>query len=225
MKNLQRYQRGFSIAEVLTVSVICGMLLTAMAIIVPAVLSAPRQLQSQVDDVNTAAIALYKIRRDFSESDTTGVLGCTTTPLVSCASYTVLTPVMALAVASPDNGSGQFVDQITGYPNWQGIIVYWLVPNASGTAYDIMRAYIGPPTAVVTTGPGGVPVIKAVDAQAAVTAAMLISPPPVLSNYITNMSVGVDPVTNIVQFSLTAGTTSGSAQSSTKFWSNTYARN
>src|ERR1700694_6141328 len=129
MKNLQRYQRGFSIAEVLTVSVICGMLLTAMAIIVPAVLSAQRHMQSKDDDVNTAAIALYKIRRDFSESDTTGVLGCTTTPLVSCASYTVLTPVMALAVASPDNGSGQFVDQITGYPNWQGIIVYWLLPH------------------------------------------------------------------------------------------------
>ena len=59
-------QRGTTIAEVLTVTVIIGMLLSAMVVIVPLLVKAPAQMQSQVDEVNTAAIALYKIRRDFS---------------------------------------------------------------------------------------------------------------------------------------------------------------
>jgi len=58
---MKRKQRGTSIAEVLTVTVIIGMLLSAMVVIVPMLIRAPAQMQGQVDDVNTAAIALYKI--------------------------------------------------------------------------------------------------------------------------------------------------------------------
>jgi len=223
MKTIAR-QRGFSIAEVLTVSVICAILMTAMVMIVPLLLHAPHQIQSQVDDVNTAAIALYKIRRDFSESDTTGVMGCTTAPIVSCSQYTSPTTVTALTVASPDNGGGQFVDPASGYPLWQGIIVYWLVPNSDGSAFDIMRAFI-PEPGKIPYGPGGTPMVSAVLAQTAVTAALAISPPPVMANYIKQMQVGINSANNIVTFSITAGTTNGNSLSSTTFQSNTYARN
>lgn len=231
MNNRNR-QRGFSIAEVLTVSVICAILLTAMVMIVPLVMRAPRQIQAQVDDVNTAAIALYKIRRDFAESDSSGVMGCTTAPVVTCSTYSSPTTVQALTVASADNGGGQFVDPGTGYPLWQGIIVYWLVPNADGTAFDLMRAFIpepvslGPPlVATIKSGPGGTPIISAVMAQAAVTTALLINPPPVMANYIKQIQVGTNNATDMVTFTLTAGTSSGSSLSSTTFQSNTYARN
>ncbi|MDQ6781336.1 MAG: hypothetical protein M3Z37_09335, partial [Candidatus Eremiobacteraeota bacterium] len=199
MKN-KNSQRGFSIAELLTVSVICGMLMTAMVLMAPVVLKAPRQVQSQVDDVNTAAIALYKIRRDLGQSDTTGVLGCTTSP-VACASYTSPQNVGGLVVATADDGTGQFhvADQFSlhpGYPDWRGVWVYWLAPNADGSAFDIMRAYIAEGKGVIPQGPNGVPQLSTATAQTALTAAMLITPTPVLANYIKTISVGVDTTTN-----------------------------
>lgn len=224
-----RKQRGFSVAEVLTVTVICGMLLAAMVVIVPILLKSPAQMQAQVDDVNTAAIALYKIRRDFSQGDPKGVFGCTLQPIVICQSYSSLTSVPALAVATADDGTGQFkVDPNTGYPKWQGVVVYWLVPNSTGTAFDLMRAEITSPTGGVQnigSGPNGIPLLTADNAQLAVTAAMLISPPPVLANYILGMQMGTNNATSTVSFSLNAGTNSGSNQTSTNFASDTYARN
>src|ERR1700736_767191 len=140
---MMKGQRGTSIPEVLTVTVIIGMLLSAMVVIVPLLVKAPLQMQSQVDTVNTAAIALYRMRRDFSQGDTNGVMVCKTTPVVSCSSPpAAATSTQALVVVTDDNGTGKFnVDQFTGYPIWSGIYIYWLQLNSAGTAYDLMRAY------------------------------------------------------------------------------------
>ncbi|HXN08327.1 MAG TPA: hypothetical protein VN860_01560, partial [Candidatus Acidoferrales bacterium] len=127
-------QRGTSIPEVLTVTVIIGMLLSAMVVIVPLLVKAPLQMQSQVDTVNTAAIALYKMRRDFSQGDTNGVMVCKTTPVVSCSTPpSSTTSTQALVVVTDDFGTGKFnVDPITGYPVWTGVYVYWLQLNSTG---------------------------------------------------------------------------------------------
>ncbi len=228
MSGFGNRQRGFSVAEVLTVIVICGIMLGAMVMMLPAMLSAPHQMQSQVDDVNTAAIALYKIRRDFSQGDTTGVMGCAIQPVVVCSTYSNPTSVSAMAVASADDGSGQFTVQTKapyqGYPDWRAVIVYWLVPNANNTAFDIMRAYI-PENGNIPTGLNGTPQLSAAVAQNAVTAALAINPPPVLANYVEGITIGTNTNTNMVSFTLTTGGDSGHSQASTSFASNTYARN
>jgi len=222
-------QRGTSIPEVLTVTVIIGMLLSTMVVIVPLLVKSPLQMQSQVDQVNTAAIALYKIRRDFSEGDTSGVMGCTTTPVVSCAAVGATpAPVQALVVATAENSSGAFQvstapGPTSGYPNWQGYYVYWLVPNSTGTSYDLMRAWQG---ASLGIGPGGVPTgVTAASASTALTTALAISPPPVLTNYITSMSLGDASSSSTINFELMAGTTGGADQTQTTFQGGTYARN
>jgi hypothetical protein len=216
-------QRGSSIPEVLTVTVIIGMLLSAMVVIVPLLAKAPMQMQSQVDQVNTAAIALYKIRRDFSEGDTSGLMGCTTAP-VACSTISAgSTTYQALAVATAENASGAFqVDPATGDPSWRGFYIYWLVPNSTGTAFDLMRAYEAAPLGIAANGsPSGV---TSAVVQTALTAAMALSPPPVLTNYISSMKVGDVATTSTINFQLVAGTT-GTDSTHTNFMSNTYARN
>jgi hypothetical protein len=208
---------------VLTVTVIIGMLLSAMVVIVPLLVKAPLQMQSQVDNVNTAAIALYKMRRDFAEGDTNGVMGCTTAPVVCSTEPAKPVGVQALVVATAEDATGAFKIDPLGNPQWQGFHVYWLVPDASGVSYDLMRAW--EPASIWTSGltvPTGVsPAVAAT----AVTAAMAISPPPVLTNYISSMSLGTSGASSTINFELVAGTSSGADQTQTNFQSDTYARN
>ena len=221
---MKKGQRGTSIPEVLTVTVIIGMLLSAMVVIVPLLVKSPLQMQSQVDTVNTAAIALYKIRRDFSQGDTNGVLVCSITPTVTCSTPpSTATSTQALVVVTDDNGTGVFgVDPKTGYPAWSGVYIYWLQLNAAGTAYDLMRAY----EPAVITASNGVPTnVDATLAQTLVSLALLISPPPVLTNNIADMQLGISGSPSTIDFKLIAGTIGGVNQTQTNFQGNTYARN
>ena len=218
-------QRGTTLLEILTVTAIVGMLVSALVVIVPLMLKAPLQMQSQVDEVNTAAIALYKVRRDFSESNTLGIMGCSTSPVVMCSPVGPgPTNVQALAIATAEDNTGAFqVDKQTGYPEWTGFYIYWLVPNASGTAFDLMRAW--QPAPIWSQGNPLPTNVSAALVTPLVAAAMLISPPPVLTNYITKMSVGVNNASSTISFQLVAGTVGGVDPNRTNFLSNTYARN
>jgi len=224
---MTRTQRGFSIAEVLTVAVILGVIMTSMIMILPLMLKAPMQVQSQVDEVNMAAVALYEIRKDFSQGDTSGVMGCSITPVVICsAPGNSPTSVQALVVTTADNGSGVF--QVVqngankGYPAWQGFDVYWLEPNASGTSFQLMRAF----EQDTITASNGIPNnVTAALVVPDVIKALLISPPPVLTNYIASMSLGDNPSQSTITFDLLAGSTGGVDRTLTDFESDTYARN
>jgi prepilin-type N-terminal cleavage/methylation domain-containing protein len=221
-------RRGFSIAEVLTVTVILGILLSTLAMVAPAMLRVPGQMQSQVDEVNTAALALYKSRRDFSEADTSGVMGCTTAPVVTCSALGPgLTSVQAMAVVTAENPPGTFnVDQKTGYPSWQGFYVYWLAPDASGQSFNLMRAWeLEPLTDPITSKNGTPSNINAAMVEPLVTAAMAITPAPVLTNYIESLNLGDNPNSSTIQFELIAGTFKGADRNQTDFLANTYARN
>jgi prepilin-type N-terminal cleavage/methylation domain-containing protein len=220
-------QRGFSLAEVLTVTVILCILMTALVTVTPAMLHAPTQMQAQVDQVNTAAVALYKIRRDFSEGDTSGVMGCQTAPVVTCSAVgTGLTNVQAMAVVTAENPPGTFhVDPSTGYPQWQGFYVYWLTPDATGQSFDLNRTFESVPAGTITE-PNGVPDnISGAMVAPLVSTAMGLSPAPVLTNYINSMSLGDVPGTSTVNFELIAGTFNGTSITQTDFYANTYARN
>jgi len=220
---MTKRQRGTSIPEVLTVTVIIGMLLSAMVVIVPLLVKSPLQMQSQVDTVNTAAIALYKMRRDFSQGDTNGVMTCSITPVVSCSTPpTTATSTQALVVVTDDDGTGVFAVDAKGYPKWSGVYVYWLQLNSTGTAYDLERAY---EPAIITSANGIPQNVDAVLASTAVTAAMLISPAPVLTNNIADMEFGVSGSPSTINFELIAGTIGGVDQTQTDFLGNTYARN
>ncbi|HLJ83979.1 MAG TPA: hypothetical protein VKT51_07415 [Candidatus Eremiobacteraceae bacterium] len=217
-----RHARGFTLAEILTVAVLFGMLLTTIAAVIPAVMRAPAQMQSQVDEVNSAALALYKVQRDARQSDVNGVFNCTTLPIVAC-SQQVGPPTQTQAVAIAGNDSSQFFltgGQNSGQASWTGYTVYWLAPSSSGIGMDLMRSF----EPVVSNILNGVPQFKTADATWAVTTALLISSPDVAAGDVRKLLVGVTPANGIVALQMSAGVNRGD-QTELTMYGNTYARN
>src|SRR5579872_1842478 len=217
-----RHARGFTLAETLTVAVLFGMLLTTIAAVIPAVMRAPAQMQSQVDEVNSAALALYKVQRDARQSDVNGVFNCTTLPIVAC-SQQVGPPTQTQAVAIAGNDSSQFFltgGQNSGQASWTGYTVYWLAPSSSGIGMDLMRSF----EPVVSNILNGVPQFKTADATWAVTTALLISSPDVAAGDVRKLLVGVTPANGIVALQMSAGVNRGD-QTELTMYGNTYARN
>lgn len=141
---MRRLRRGFSLAEVLTVLVILGLIMTVIAFSVPLALRGPLEAQSQVDNVNSAALALYKLQHDTRPSTIKGVFSCTTAPTLSCTQPTpgpVLPSAQSLVLMTADDSSGQF-QSLNGAPSWQGFVIYWLTPNADNTSNELRRVYV-----------------------------------------------------------------------------------
>jgi len=216
-----RLARGYTIAELLTVTVLFGLLLTTVAAVMPVVLKSPTQMQAQVDEVNAAALALYKVQRDARQSDVNGVFNCTIAPIVTCAQQVGLLPqpTQAIAIAG-DSGGSQFVKG-NGETKWQGYVVYWLAPSASGVGMDLMRSFQG-----MINFPfiNNVPVFQASDATAAVTGAIAQASPSVASPDVRQLLSSVTLANGIVALQMVAGVNRGDKTSIT-LQGNTYARN
>jgi prepilin-type N-terminal cleavage/methylation domain-containing protein len=218
-----RFARGFTIAELLTVLVLFGLLLTTVAAVVPAVLRSPAQMQAQVDEVDAAALALYKVQRDTRQSDVNGVFNCTTAPLVTCAQQIGSNPVNTQAIAiAGDDGSVQFVNKNTSQTKWQGYVVYWLAPSASGIGLDLMRAFVSVPN--FPLNPNGSPVFNASDAVTCVTTAITLASTSVDAQDVRQLLASVTPANGMVALQLVAGVNRGD-QTSITLQGNTYARN
>lgn len=218
-----RFARGFTIAELLTVLVLFGLLLTTVAAVVPTVLRSPNQMQAQVDEVNAAALALYKVQRDTRQSDVNGVFNCTTAPMVTCAQQIGSTPINTQAIAiAGDDGSPQFVNQQTDQTKWKGYVVYWLAPSASGVGLDLMRAFVPVPGNIPLLN--GNPVFQASDAMNCVTTAIGLASTSVDAQDVRQLLASVTPANGMVALQLVAGVNRGD-QTSITLQGNTYARN
>jgi type II secretory pathway pseudopilin PulG len=220
-----RFARAFTIAELLTVLVLFGLLLTTVAAVIPAVLRSPAQMQSQVDEVNAAALALYKVQRDTRQSDAGGVFNCATSPVVTCVQQLGPVPVNTQAIAiAGDDGGTQFVNQNTSQTKWQGYIIYWLAPSTSGVGFDLMRAFeaVNPPNGIPLIN--GVPQFQTTDAVASVTTAIAVPAPSVAAQDVRQLLSSVTLGNGIVALRMVAGVNRGD-QTSVTLQGNTYARN
>jgi len=209
-----RSQRGFTLAEILTVLVIMGLMLCVVAFCVPLFLNGPQEAQSQVDNVESAALALYKMQHDTRPSTIKGVFACTTLPIPACSQPTPgpsMPPTLAVVIQTA-NGTGQFMLQ-NGNPNWQGFIVYWLTPNADGTSNELRRAF------VPMIGPYDV-----TGAAAAVVAALGLTSYTTVAQDVVDMRFAVDMSTNTVDLQLDGGDKTGN-KSSLQLAGNSYVRN
>jgi hypothetical protein len=181
-------------------------------------------MQAQVDEVDTAALALYKVQRDARQGDVNGVFNCTTAPVVACAQQTGSLPITTQAIAiAGDDGTGQFVyakGQYSGQTKWQGYVVYWLAPSATGVGLDLMRMF-----EPITIGfKNNLPVFLATDATASVTAATIMPAPSVAAQDVRQLFSSVTPANGIVLLQMVAGVNRGD-QTSITLQGNTYARN
>ena len=219
-----RLARGFTIAELLTVTVLFGLLLTTIAAVIPAVLRSPSQMQAQVDEVDAGALALYKVQRDARQGDVNGVFNCTTSPTVICTQQIGSVPMNTQAIAiAGDNGSSQFVyqnGQHAGETKWQGYVVYWLAPSAAGIGMDLMRTF--EPYAIGFSN--GLPVFVSADATTCVALAVLQPSPSVAAPDVRQLLASVTPANGMIALQMVAGVNRGDVTGIT-LQGNTYARN
>lgn len=217
-----RSQRGFTIAEVLTVMVIVGLILGSIAMAMPLFLKAPTEAQLQVDNVQTAALALYKVQRDLRQSDPSGIFSCSMPPLVVCTTANgPPSPTPALVVLTADNPSGEFKPNANGGPDWQGFNVYWLTPNSDGTSNDLKRAYFPDPIwnfPVLSLG------TQEATAAVVLTTVLTTGSAVTVATHVRQLSVSVDKTSNIAGLQLDGGDLTGNV-SRLSLTSNTYVRN
>jgi prepilin-type N-terminal cleavage/methylation domain-containing protein len=228
-----RRQRGFTIAEVLTVLVIVGLLLAAIAFAMPLFMNAPLEAQSQVDNVESSALALYKVQRDARQSNMNGIFTCTFNLIVVCSTPAPAPPngplpsVPAIVMVTADNQTGQF--QVTSAPNsgnngtplWQGFIVYWLTPNADGTSNELRRAFI-PDIAILSKN--GEPQVGIPDAINALTTILGGGSYETVAQDVRGLHLAFDSPDNIVDILIDGGDNTGNS-SSMSLSGNSYVRN
>jgi type II secretory pathway pseudopilin PulG len=222
-----RSNRGFTVAEVLTVFVIVGLILGAVAAAMPFITRGPIAAQAQVDNVESSALALYKMQRDVRQSNINGVWDCTTPPVVTCtqpAPQLTNPPVQSVAIVTADDGSGQFVIKGPGDPKWSGMIVYWLTPNADGTSNVLQRAYFNHTIPMHNGAPDvnlmGPIAVLALNGVLGYSSTQRVT----VAQDVRSMSVAIDTTNNIVDLQVVGGDTTGT-KSSLSLTSNSYVRN
>jgi len=213
-----RSRRGFSLAEVLTVFVIVGLMLSAVAFAIPLFLNGPREAQSQVDEVESTALALYKMQQDTRPSNIGGVFACNTFPIPTCSQPAPQSPMptfQSIVVLTADDVNGQF--QLSGgRPQWQGFVVYWLTPNADGTSNELRRAYVpGPPV--------GPPAIT--DAVVALVTALGLTSYTTVAQDVHTLAFAVDTPHSTVDIQLDGGDYLKGNKTSIQLAGNSYVRN
>lgn len=212
--------RGYTIAEVLTVSVIMGMVSSFVLLIVAPIFAASNAQTAKVDTIQAAAKAFYRIERDLHESTATGVYVCTYPAPSTCTapSTTSLTTAQVVAIVTlRENGDGQVMFDATGAPSYRGYEVYWLVPDAAGTA-TLNYAFNDPSAGSINPG-------FTQTADAAVDNALAGSPT-FLAESISGLQLGnFSSTSRTIGLKLVAQSIDGTQKNETSFESDTATRN
>lgn len=209
-----RSRRGFTLAEVLAVLFVLGLVLGFVAVIVGPLLRSQGQTQAKVDTVQAAAMALYRIERDLRNTDSGDIWVCTTgaTPTCSLPSATLTATSAIVMPTGYLNGTGQFQLTASGTPSWQGASVYWT--DSSGNldfAFDRPTGW--------TLGSAGTRLL----AQQAVTDVQTNGGMQ-LARFVELLSLAV-PNTHQVSFEMQAQSTVGNASNETTYQTDLDTRN
>ena len=141
----RRRQRGYTVAELLSVIFVLALITTAVALIIGPLLRSQSQTQAKVDTVQAADMALYRIERDLRNTDSGLIYVCTTGASPACSTpATTLTPTSAIVMPSGyKSGTGQFqLQTASGSPYWQGATVYWVDSKGNiDVAFDAPAGY------------------------------------------------------------------------------------
>lgn len=210
-------RRGYTIAELLLVTVIMGMISSFVVLIVAPLFKMSNAQVAKVDTVQAAAKAFYRIQRDLRQSDVSGVYVCTYPAPSTCSPPAgALTHAAVVAIITPlANGDGQLAwDPSQGQPKWQGFSIYWLAPDAQGQT-ALNYAFADP------TG-GANPTTASADAAVDIA---LGSAPGFLATSVTDLQLSKSTTTSTIGLKMFAQATEGSATNATSFESDTDIRN
>jgi hypothetical protein len=210
-------RRGYTIAEVLTVTVIMGFISGFVAMIVGPTFKAVDQQAAKIDTLQAAERSFYRIQRDIHQSNVNGVYVCTYPAPTVCAPPTAaLSNATVIAMITPKkNGTGQLSwDTTQGQPQWQGFNIYWLAKDANGVMS--LNYAFNDPTGGATETVGS--------ADAAVNNA-LAATPQFLATSVTALQVSQTVTTSKIGLKMFATATEGKSTNTTSFESDATARN
>ena len=209
--------RAYTVAEVLTVTVIMGFVTTFVALIVGPMFNAVNSQGAKIDTLQAAVRSFYRIQRDLHQANVNGVFVCTYPAPTTCAPPSAgLADATVIAIISPKtNGTGQLSwDSAQGQPQWKGYNVYWLAPDANGVM-SLNYAF---------NDPTGGALIGVLSADAAVNNA-LAADPQFLATSVTELQVSQTVPTSTIGLKMFATSTEGKSTNETSFESDTVARN
>ena len=217
--------RAFSLAELLTVVVIFGLVASLAAAVIGPVLNAPNAHRAKGDTVQAGTQALYQLQRDVRQANVSGVFVCTNTSPAVCAPPTPTvaapktdTPVLSLVTPRVGgNGTLQW-DVNNGQTAWTGFNVYWLVPNSEGSN-DLMYAF-----ASANLAPGALTFGYAT-ASDATTTAMQSPSARIIAHNVSSIQTSVDETGRQVGLTLLSQATVNGHLNQTSFTSDTVPRN
>jgi Tfp pilus assembly protein PilX len=218
LRRSNRPQRGYTIAELLSVVFVLALITTAVALIIGPLLRAQAQTQAKVDTVQAADMALYRIERDLRNTDSGLIYACTTGASPTCTTpATSLTAISAIVMPSAyQSGNGQFQLQTSsGSPKWQGATVYWVDSKGNlDVAFDTPAGY---------TQGNNLRASDAANAVKDVTASSGMQ----LARFVEQLSVAVPGVGNgnQVDFQLQAKSTVNGALNETTYHTHVETRN
>lgn len=223
-RSLNRATRGFTLAEMLTVLLILGVVGSLIAYIVRPIITAPNQEQAKVDTLQAGARAMYMLQRDLRQTNVNGVYVCTYPAPSTCSSAPgtlTSTPVIAILTAR-QNGNGQVqYDPSNGQAKWQGFNIYWLAPSAQGGT-DLVYAF--EPNFSIGSGAPQQGVLAGT-ANTVVNEALLLTKPYIAATGVTQLQTQGNATTDTVGLKLTGQTTVGGRTNETTYESDTVARN
>ena len=209
--------RAYTIAEILTVTVIMGFVATFVALIVGPMFSAVSSQGAKIDTLQAAVRSFYRIQRDLHQSNVNGVFVCTYPAPTTCAPPTAaLANATVIAIISPkNNGTGQLTwDAAQGQPQWQGYNVYWIAKDAEGVM-SLNYAF---------NDPTGGALVGVASADAAVNNA-LGATPQFLATSVTALQISQTVTTSRIGLKMFATSTEDKHTNETSFESDTYTRN
>jgi len=219
-------QRGTTLAELLTVTVVLGFLFSFSVALMAPVVNAPNKLQSKVDTLQSITSGFYRLQRDVRTSDISGDWACTTSGTITCTqTYSTLTTTPALAVITALSSANQFSynsttgGSTTGLPTWQGVMVYFVATSSSGGS-NLVRVYV--PFASAIQAPA---VPTQVQVQAAVSTAVATTSPFVAAPHVGQLLTDFNSAQHVIGLKLVANGTENGRTNKTSYESDTYARN
>lgn len=214
-------KRGFTLAELLTVLVILGLVTSIMAAISAPLLNATTQMQAKGDSLNTDVQGMYRMQRDLRQSDANDVFVCTASGSSCAAPSGSLASTSVLAIVTDKSSSGGWgFSSNDGTSAWTGFMIYYLAANTSG-ANNLKMKFVADGTLGIKSSS----TVTAAKAAVAAASAIASSDAETVAAGVQQLLVSAQPSSQTIGLKLQAQSTVSGRTNYSTFESDTYARN
>jgi len=216
--------RGFSLPEILTVTVIAALASTIVVALFRPLVESTGAAQASSDVMMSLNEALYVIQRDIRQSDPNGIFVCSGSaqapactpgselPTLTDAKYLVI-------LTAQTDGGGSMNWDSSGRPQWTGFDVYWLSTDVNGSPVLVHEF------AAAAIQAGVNPQILNADVINAVSVAANSTSPDIVAHSVQSVQTAVNVTYDRVSLQISFSSTTGTHTTARSVRGDAYARN